>query len=183
MPGFNTVGKVYKNQLLGARSTEVSRADRQLENMAQRMRRLDAEEDDFLERAYRDQRSEKKRLADELARLEADASSVDGQSIEKQLAVDPREIIPALFEEKIPAERLRALLSRIFPRIVLSGRPYKFTSVWTVSVCSGAVVACLSATKAVTECEKEYVIHVETGATRPTRWHVTMEGESVAVGV
>jgi site-specific DNA recombinase len=162
---------------------EVSRADRQLENMAQRMRRLDAEEDDFLERAYRDQRSEKKRLADELAVLEADASSVDVESIEKQLAVDPREIISALFEEQVPAERLRALLSRIFPRIVLSGRPHKFTSVWTVSVCAGAVVACLSATKPVAECEKEYVIQVETGAKRPTPWHVTMEGESVAVGV
>lgn len=158
---------------------EVSRADRQLESMAQRMRRLEADGDDFLERAYRDQRSEKKRLAHELAKLEADASSVDAESIEKQLEVDPRDIIPALFEEKVPADRLRALLSRIFPSIVLTGRPQKFTSVWTVSVCAGAVVACLSATKSVAERAKEHVIRVETGAKRPTPWRVTMEGESV----
>ncbi|PZR48605.1 recombinase family protein [Paraburkholderia fungorum] len=162
---------------------EVSRADRQLENMAQRMRRLDAEEDDFLERAYRDQRREKKRLADELARLEADASSVDAHSIEKQLAVDPRNIIPALFEENVPADRLRALLSRIFPGIVFSGRPKKFTSVWTVSVCAGAVVACLTATRPVAENEEEYVMHVETGAKRPTPWRVTIESRSEADGV
>jgi site-specific DNA recombinase len=51
---------------------EVARADRQLESLAQRMRRLEADGDDFLEQAYREQRDEKKRLAEQLARLKPD---------------------------------------------------------------------------------------------------------------
>ncbi|ARL23924.1 recombinase family protein [Burkholderia pseudomallei] len=154
---------------------EVARADRQLENLAQRMRRLETDDDDFLERAYRDQRDEKKQLAEELARLESHVASLDRQTLEQQLAVDPRDIVPALFGSDASAEHVRALLPRIFRGIVLRDRPQRFVSVWTLSVCEGAVVACLSGTKPMIGKQVEYVVRVETGAKRPTPWRVTIE--------
>jgi site-specific DNA recombinase len=125
---------------------EVARADRQLESLAQRMRRLEANGDDFLEQAYREQRDEKKRLAEELGRLQAYAASLDVGNLERQLAVDPLDLIPALFGSNAAVEQMRAVLSRVFPKIVLSDRPQKFVSVWTVTACEGAVVASLSGT-------------------------------------
>src|ERR1700693_4097992 len=73
---------------------EVARADRQVESLAQRMRRLEADGDDFLEQAYREQRDEKKRLAEELGMLQAYAASLDVGNLERQLVVDPLDIIP-----------------------------------------------------------------------------------------
>lgn len=154
---------------------EVARADRQLESLAQRMRRLEADGDDFLEQVYREQRDEKKRLAEELERLQACAASLDVGSLEHQLAVDPRDIIPALFGPDVAVEQVKAVLSRVFPRIVLSDRPQRFVSVWTVTTCDGAVVASLSGTTPVIEEKLEHVVRVETGATRPTSWRVTVE--------
>jgi len=154
---------------------EVARADRQLDNLAQRMRRLEAEGDDFLERAYRDQREEKKQLAEELAKLESHTALLNRQALEQQLAVDPRDIVPMLFGGDASAEQVRAVLAHVFPGIVLRDRPQRFVSVWAISVCAGAVVACLSGTKPVIEKQTEYVVRVETGAKRPTPWRVTIE--------
>ncbi|WP_035553161.1 recombinase family protein [Burkholderia sp. 9120] len=155
---------------------EVARADRQLESLAQRMRRLEADGDDFLEQAYREQRDEKKRLAEELARLQTYAASLDVGNLERQLAVEPLDIIPALFGPDAAVEQVRAVLSRVFPKIVLIDRPQKFVSVWTVTTCEGAVVANLSGTTPVIEEEADYVVRVETGPTRPTPWRVLVEG-------
>jgi site-specific DNA recombinase len=154
---------------------EVARADRQLESLAQRMRQLEAEGEDFLEQAYREQRDEKKRLADELGRLEVSAASLDVGSLARQLAVNPLDIIPALFGPDVAVEQVRAVLSRVFPKIVLIARPQKFVSVWNVTTCEGAVVANLSGTMPVIEEEVAYVVRVETGATRPTPWRATVE--------
>jgi hypothetical protein len=91
------------------------------------------------------------------------------------LAVEPLDIIPALFELDAAVEEVRAVLSRVFPKIVLIERPQKFESVWSVTTCEGAVVANLSGTTPVIEEVVEYVVRVETGPTRPTPWRVTVE--------
>ncbi|WP_233864661.1 recombinase family protein [Paraburkholderia adhaesiva] len=157
---------------------EVARADRQLENLAQRMRRLEADGDDFLDQAYRDQRNEKRRLVEELAQLEAYAGSLDRVSLEKQLAVNPLEIIPALFRPGTGVEQARAVLSRVFPTIMLSARPRRFVSVWNVEVCEGAVMSSLSGTSQVIASETKYIVCVETSAARPAPWHVTVKEAS-----
>lgn len=91
------------------------------------------------------------------------------------MGVDPLDIIPALFGPDAAIEQVRAILSRVFPKIILSDRPQKFVSVWTITTCEGAVVASLSGTTPVIEEEVERVVRVETGATRPTPWRVTVE--------
>jgi hypothetical protein len=78
-----------------------------------------------------------KRLAEELGRLQAYAASLDVGNLERQLAVDPLDLIPALFGSNAAVEQMRAVLSRVFPKIVLSDRPQKFVSVWTVTTCGG----------------------------------------------
>ncbi|WP_284506847.1 recombinase family protein [Caballeronia sp. GAFFF1] len=152
----------------------VARAERQLDSLAQRMRRLEADDDDFLEKAYRQQRDERKQLADELAQLTAYSASLDFESIRKQLEASPLDAIPMLFSADAPVELTRAVLSRVFTSITLVDRPARFVSVWKIVVCAGAVVALVSQTAPVFEEETVFVIGVETGAARPTQWHVSV---------
>jgi site-specific DNA recombinase len=152
----------------------VARSERQLDSLAQRMRRLEADDDEILEKAYRQQRDERKQLADELAQLTAYSASLDTESIRKQIEVNPLDIVPTLFARGAPVEVTRAVLSRVFPRITLLERPARFVAVWKIAACAGAIVAHVSGTTPVFEEDAEFTVRVETGAARPTAWRVTV---------
>lgn len=154
---------------------EIARADRQLEQMAQRMRRLEADGDEFLERAYRDQREEKKLLVAEFNTLENAVKAIDTTVIAKQIAVDPLTVIPMLFSKDANISHVNTVLGRVFPKIVFNGNRRQFLSSWTITACAGAVVSDLTQTLPLVGELAEYDVLVESGARRPTPWRVTIE--------
>ncbi|SAK66275.1 Recombinase [Caballeronia calidae] len=157
----------------------VGHAERQLDSLAQRMRRLEPGNEEFLERAYREQQEERKHLLDELTQLTAYSASLNGERIRQPVEVNPLDFVSMLFTGGAPAELTRAVLSRVFPSIVLSKRPARFISVWKIVACAGATVARLDGAFAGLEGKVAFTVQVETGAARPTAWHVTVLEASV----
>jgi hypothetical protein len=157
----------------------VRRAETQLDAIAQRMRRPESTDDEVLEKAYREQRDERRQHLEELAQVTAYSASLDVKAIREQLEVNPLNIIPRLFSHLAPVELTRAVLSRVFPRIVLLERPARFVAVWKIVGCRGATVSHLAEALRFVEGEVAFTVKVETGAARPTPWLVTVLEASV----
>jgi len=151
----------------------IGQAERQLDSLAHRMRRL-KDNDEFLEKTYREQQDERKQLLDELTQLTAYSTSLDVERIRRKMGVNPLEIVSMLFTREAPVELTRAVLSRVFPSIVLVKRPARFITVWEIVTCPGATVARLDGAFASFDGEVAFTVQVETGAARPTAWHVSV---------
>lgn len=130
-------------------------------------------DDPILSKNYKDVVSEKARLQAELSRIEAGLLNQDVASIERQLAINPISLLPQLFEGRLPVERVRAVLFRLFPVIRLDDKPRKFLARFHVEVSQGGIYAELSGTNIVDEGKVEMDLFVSGGAVRPSRWIVS----------
>jgi len=81
-----------------------------------------------------------------LAELETGRSRIDPTIVEAQLQVDPAGLLATLFDENIPAHRLRMVLGRLFPAIIFEGKERRYTAVFTVRFAPGAALAQASGT-------------------------------------
>jgi len=173
---FRTILSLKLNQGQDGKIVEIRREISLKERAASRFLELlgSAEFDDpILTRNYKDAVSDKARLQAELKRIEAGLLNYDVESIERQLAINPISLLPQLFEGRLPVERVRAVLSRLFPVIRLDDKPRKFLARFHVEVSQGGIYAELSGTNIVDEGKVEMDLMVSGGAVRPSRWTVS----------
>lgn len=173
---FRTILRQKLNQGQDGKIVEIRRAISLKERAASRFLELlgSAEFDDpILTKNYKDAVSDKARLQAELKRIEAGLLNCDVESIERQLAINPISLLPQLFEGRLPVERVRAVLSRLFPVIRLDDKPRKFLARFHVEVSQGSIYAELSGTNIVDEGKVEMDLMVSGGAVRPSRWTVS----------
>jgi hypothetical protein len=73
------------------------------------------------------------------------------------MQVDPKILLDSLFEQDIPAEQLRALLTRLFPQIVFEGKPHgRYTSIFGIEFDVGQAMAMASNTEVTLGDQKAY---------------------------
>lgn len=120
----------------------------QLEAQRERYSRLLAgdAEDDVLERRYLECRQQVRDTQAQLQRLESGLVKLDARAIEAQLQIDPRGLIEDLFNNEMAPERLRAVLTRLFPSIVFAGKQGRYSSYFRVEFAAGAAVSVASGT-------------------------------------
>lgn len=82
-----------------------------------------------------------KMLEIQYKRIREEEDHTDKAVIAKQLDFDPRNAVTQLFDGRLDPERLRAVLSRIFPKILAIGKTSRFVSLFDVEFCPGALVA------------------------------------------
>ena len=84
-----------------------------------------------------------------LKELENANPKVDEQALEAQLAVDPGVLIDILADANVPPERLRVMLSRLFPSIVFAGKSDTYTSFFKIDFAAGEALSLASGTASV----------------------------------
>lgn len=129
-------------------------------------------EDPILVKSYKDTASEKSRLVANLREAEAGLMEQDVDSIERQLAVNPVNLLPKLFDGGLPCERVRIVIHRLFPVIQQIGKTGNFISHFHIELVPGALLAELSNSKIIEEKGVVMKLSVIGGATRPTCWQV-----------
>lgn len=129
-------------------------------------------DDPILIKSYKDAATEKSRLVNELKKVEAGLMEQDVASIERQLAVNPVNLLPRLFDGSLQSERVRVVIHQLFPVIQQVGKTGNFISHFHIEIAPGALLAELSNSKIVDEKGVVMKLSVVGGATRPTRWQV-----------
>ncbi len=129
-------------------------------------------EDPAVEQEYQHVLNDKRRLSAELAGLEAVWSATDKAAIEQQLEVNPRELLPHLFSGEVPAEKTRAALRRLFPKIVFLGKPSRFCSKFALEFSPGVTLAEVSGTQVIDDGVVTLEYSVTGGPKRPSTWAV-----------
>lgn len=122
-----------------------------LEAQQERYSRLVADdpEDGVMEKRYVETRQQVRQTQARLHTLEAGQTKLDEHAMEAQLAVDPSGLLETLFDADIPPEKLRTVLSRLFPSIVFAGKRGRYTSFFRIEFAAGAALSLVSGTATV----------------------------------
>lgn len=159
---------------------ERDKVERGCVRLAEALRRVD-EDDDLLMLQYEAARSEHKKLQEQVRVLEQRIHNVDKAAIRKQLELDPRDLVPAIWTTDLPPERVRAMLTRLFDEIVFESKPERFVAIVRVTVKPGSLVATLTGTAAMDAEVVTLRFKVSTGPKRPTVWNVELIEDQEAV--
>jgi hypothetical protein len=162
---------------LEAAQASVKRARAAYERLLRLAREL-PEDDGAMERELRTAAVESREAERKVKTVEEGLSKVDRVSIERQLATDPRALLPRLLDENAPVGKVQAALQRLFPRIALVARVDRFTRVFEISFAPSVAFAHASATQTVDENAVTVRVRVHSGAKRPVQWHAEFESES-----
>jgi hypothetical protein len=119
-----------------------------LEALQERYSRLLAgdPEDGVMEKRYIETRAQVRETQAKLGALEAGQAKLDERAIEAQLTVDPGVLLDDLFAADVPPEKLRALLSRLFPAIVFAGKKGRYAAFFSIEFAAGAALSIASGT-------------------------------------
>jgi DNA invertase Pin-like site-specific DNA recombinase len=170
-----------RKRLEGDRSYELETAQaaaRRARASYERLLRLARElpEDDVaMERELKAAALESRDAERKVRAVHENLSKVDRASIERQLVVDPRELLPRLLDDGAPVGKVQAVLQRLFPRIALVAKGDRRTRVYEISLAPGVAFANASDTPTVEEATVTVRVRVFSGAKGPTRWHVEFE--------
>lgn len=152
-------------------SERLARARRASERLARKLREMD-DSDEFIEREFDAAREERKQLEARLAKLEQALSRQDKEAIEKQLKANPSRHVLQILHGGSMAERSRAVLGRLFPRITLVARPRRFVTVYELELSRGVAFAEVTNTQVVEQGLTMLRVRVSTSARRPVEWAV-----------
>lgn len=139
--------RALRKRLEGGRDGELATAQQDLgkaERAQERLGRLLQQisgDDPILERQYLKTREEVLHLAQKVRELEEGLRQLNQEAIQKQIDIDLSQVVDAFLSDSNAPERTRALLNRIFPKIVLMGKTDRFTAVFEVHVKPGAILA------------------------------------------
>jgi DNA invertase Pin-like site-specific DNA recombinase len=170
-----------RRRLEGDRSSELEAAQARAKRALaayERLLRLARElpqDDGAMERELKAAALESRDAERKVKAVEEGLSKVDRVSIERQLGVDPRALLPRLLDENAPVGKVQAVLQRLFPRIALVAKLNRFTRVFEITLAPGVAFAHASDTPAVEEKTMTVRVSVFSGAKRPVRWHVEFE--------
>ena len=130
----------------------------ELDELHKRLARLDVQrkrysrllaadaDDDVLEKRYIECRQQVKDVKAQIQRLTDGLLKLDPHAFEAQLQIDPRTLIEQVFDSDMAPERLRAVLSRLFPALVFMGKRGRYTSFFRVEFAAGVALSLASET-------------------------------------
>lgn len=124
-----------------------SRISRMLANLA--------EDDDVLEQRYAEARLGVANTKRQLAQLTQKSLQANEQTVQAQMQVDPRKLLSSIFDEDVPPQQLRSVMTRLFPSIVFFGKLNRCTSKFRVRFAAGVAVALASNTETISQNELE----------------------------
>jgi len=133
------------------------------------------EDDGAMERELRAAALESKEAERKVKAIEEGVSRVDRVSIERQLAVDPRELLPRLLDEDAAVGKAQAVLQRLFPRIALVAKVDRYTRVFEITLAPGVAFAHATDTQTVVEDSVTMRVRVFAGPKRPVKWRAEFE--------
>jgi len=108
-----------------------------------------------------------------LGELERKATDINRKAIEAQLSVDPAALVDVLFDVGFPPERLRAMITRLFPTIVFLGKHGRGTAEYKVEVAPGVALAEASGTEVLETGTVCIYFKAEMQRTKPVGWVAT----------
>jgi len=170
-----------RRRLEGDRSSELEAAQARAKRALaayERLLRLARElpqDDGAMERELKTAALESRDAERKVKAVEEGLSKVDRVSIERQLEVDPRALLPRLLDENAPVGKVQAVLQRLFPRIALVARLDRETRVFEIALAPGVAFAHASDTPTLEEKTMTVRVRVSSSARRPVRWHVEFE--------
>lgn len=112
-------------------------------------------DDEVLERRYHETLRKVKELQAKLTHLQAGMKELDVKSLKAQLEVDPRTLLPKLFDAGLPAHEVRSVLARLFPSVVFEGKQGRYLSTFRIRFAPGVALAQASGTCVVSAIELE----------------------------
>ena len=109
-----------------------------------------------------------------VSRLKDGVARIDTKALEAQLSVvDPMKIVELLFSENvIPVERKRAILSRLFPRIVMLGKQATNETLFEIDMVPAVIMAELTETNVLINDVLRYQLVLKCSTKRPTVWQL-----------
>lgn len=173
-----------RKRLEGDRTGELDTAQltaRRARSAYERLLRLARElpeDDGAMERELRMAALESKEAERKVKAIEEGLSKLDRVSIERQLAADPRELLPRLLDENAPVGKVQAVLQRLFPRIALVAKVDRYTRVFEITLAPGVAFAHATETQTVDEDRVTVRVRVFAGPKRPVKWCAEFESPS-----
>lgn len=150
-----------------------------LEGVQERLSRLivaDASEDPVLLSRYAETRERVHAQRKAVSEMLEGVAAIDREAISAQLEVtDPLKVLDHLFKSDLSAAQIRAVLSRLFPSIILEKKLSRYQSVFSVRFAPGVALAMISGTQTVSEEESELQFLLRYWPTRNpgvSRWTV-----------
>lgn len=167
-----------RHRLMGGVEEEVAKirrlhalARQAMERLARVLSSLESD-DPVLESEYRTKQTEFRRLEETVAELESRQEIFNRAALEKQLSVDPHVLLDKIFDRSQPAEKVRAVLARLFPKLVFRGKSDRVTAVFELSYSPGAAAALASDTATLDDEPLVRLVQLRSGARRPTEWKI-----------
>ncbi|OOG22669.1 hypothetical protein B1C78_14680 [Thioalkalivibrio denitrificans] len=150
---------------------ECERAARGCGRLLKAIRRQEGE-DELLLNEYEEARREHQSLLRKLSELEKERVPVDMENVRRQLEVDPRDLIPRIWDSNRPVAEIRSLLARLFPEIVFEGKRSRHVADVRVSLSPGIMSALASNTEPMDGSLITLRFRLTSTARRPTVWTV-----------
>ena len=195
-PAFMDAFKTALRQRLTSNDTvalDEARAELARQSRAQdRLSHLlaqDDTEDATLEKRYAEARTRVRDLQARVEALEAGRTRIDPDVLERQLQIDPADVLVNPFESDIEPHKLRTVLGRLFPSIVFEGKERRYTALFTLRFAPGAALALASKTDTLVDEAVELHYRLQYSprshfAGDEQHWSVTrLEGETRGVEV
>ncbi len=150
---------------------KVAKADKNCARMAQLLTVVD--DNEHLVKESKLVFSKHKQLKARLAAMEDGHAKQDRTAIERQLQVTPSSLVDLLFNQKhVAPERIRAILTRLFPHFIALGKPSRYESHFEVTVRPGAALAELSNSEMIEDMGITARFRVISSPVRPTPWRI-----------
>lgn len=179
-PVIETFKNRLRERLTGGVEAELREARQELARIDSVKKRLiafldavDSRDEDLLER-FKGNLAKRQSLEIRIAELERRAEASNAHAIEAQLSADPKTLVGRLFCSGFAPERLRTVLSAIFPRIVLLGKRCRGSATYEVDVSPGVILASVSESRVIdsTTTRMRFEVTVERRH-KPVRWIAT----------
>lgn len=145
-----------RRRLSGDSRQEIERAESELSRLRRQQERLSRmvansdEDDPVLDLRYEEARNAVRKMEGHLNQLLDGSSNLDAEAVEAQLAVDPAEMLEKVFSaSEVAPERLRVLLGRLFPKIILEGKTGRYASIFTIQFATGVALSLVTGTSVV----------------------------------
>ena len=160
-PFIQAFRNALRLRLTGGRQAEVEECEGRLAKLKLSQERLSrmlvdlTEDDAVLQKRYEETRQKVAQASDRLAKLKAGLDVVNTAVAQAQLRTDPREYLQRIFDTEDAPQRLRAVLTRLFPSVVFEGKTGRYTSHFRIRFAPGIAIALASGTEAITSTEIE----------------------------
>lgn len=148
----------------------LKQTERALARLAKMLADL-GEDEPAIEHELRDAHAERKMWAERVDAIKRSAKAFSSSHVASQLKLDPRAVLRKLLERGNP-ETIKAVLSKVFPRIVYRGKQDKHTAVFEVDVSIGGLAAETTGTPLIDQVSQRSTYHVISGPHRPSVWRV-----------